>query len=183
VVLPDGSIAQVKVDFETLARLSRLARSEFGLGGAVQHGASTLPEEAFIRFAEAGAVEVHLATNFQNMLFDRLPAGLRGEMYAHLDRSFASERKADMSAEQFYYKVRKNALGPFKGELWSLSEGPLEEIETAWEKQFGLLFERLKIGGTVRDVQKHVRALKVAPALSDYASSLTESEDVKDLAD
>jgi fructose/tagatose bisphosphate aldolase len=183
VVLPDGSIAQVKVDFETLARLSRLAQSEFGLGGAVQHGASTLPEEAFIRFAEAGAVEVHLATNFQNMLFDRLPAGLRGEMYAHLDSSFASERKADMSAEQFYYKVRKNALGPFKGELWSLSEGSLEEIETAWEKQFRLLFERLKIGGTVRDVQKHVRALKVAPALSDYASSLTESEDVKDLAD
>ncbi len=51
VVLPDGSIAQVKLDFETLKNLSALARKEFGLGGAVQHGASTLPEEAFHKFA------------------------------------------------------------------------------------------------------------------------------------
>jgi hypothetical protein len=64
-----------------------------------------------------------------------------------------------------------------------MSDESLEEIETAWEKQFRLLFERLKIAGTVRDVQKHVRPLKVAPALSDYAASLTESEDVSDLAD
>ena len=64
-----------------------------------------------------------------------------------------------------------------------MSEGSLEEIETAWEKQFRLLFERLKIGGTIREVQKHVRPPKVAPALSDYAASLTDAQDVSDLAD
>jgi fructose/tagatose bisphosphate aldolase len=183
VVLPDGSIAKVKVDFETLARLSRLARSEFGLGGAVQHGASTLPEQAFMRFAEAGAVEVHLATNFQNMLFERLPSALRREMYAFLDKNHAGERKPDLSDEQFYYKVRKNALGPFKGDLWSLPDEPLAGIESAWENQFRLLFERLRIGKTKRDVEKHVRPAKGLPALSDYAADLAEAEDVRDLAD
>ena len=183
VVLPDGSIAQVKVDFDTLGRLSRLAKSEFGLGGAVQHGASTLPEQAFMRFAEAGAVEVHLATNFQNMLFDRLPGALRREMYAFLDKNHAGERKPELSDEQFYYKVRKNALGPFKGDLWSLADTALAEIEGAWEEQFGLLFERLNIAKTKRDVERHVRPAKIAPQLADYAADLGEAEDVRDLAD
>ena len=43
--LPDGSIKEVSVDFDTLKHLSRIARKDYGLGGAVQHGASTLPEE------------------------------------------------------------------------------------------------------------------------------------------
>jgi len=45
VVLPDGSVAPVALDFDTLRRLSTVAREEFGLAGCVQHGASTLPEE------------------------------------------------------------------------------------------------------------------------------------------
>jgi fructose/tagatose bisphosphate aldolase len=183
VVLPDGSIAQVKVDFDTLARLSRLAKQEFGLGGAVQHGASTLPEQAFMRFAEAGAVEVHLATNFQNMLFDRLPAALRRAMYAWLNKNHAGERKPDLSDEQFYYKLRKNALGPFKADLWSLPDSSLGEIEGAWEEQFHLLFDRLNVGRTKRDVEKHIRPPKISPPLSDYAADLAEAEDVRDLAD
>src|SRR5215217_3517334 len=50
VVLPDGTMAQVNVDFDTLGALSEAARRDYGLGGAVQHGASTLPAEAFGRF-------------------------------------------------------------------------------------------------------------------------------------
>ncbi|MBS3750097.1 MAG: class II fructose-bisphosphate aldolase, partial [Anaerolineales bacterium] len=65
VVLPDGSIKDVSVDFETLQHLSQIARDDYGLGGAVQHGASTLPESAFNKFVESEALEVHLATNFQ----------------------------------------------------------------------------------------------------------------------
>ena len=53
------------------------------MGGTVQHGASTLPESAFGKFVESEAVEVHLATNFQNMIFDRLPDGLRSNIYAY----------------------------------------------------------------------------------------------------
>ena len=64
VVLPDGSIAQIKLDFNTLKTLSELARGEYGLAGAVQHGASTLPPEAFHKFVECETAEVHLATQF-----------------------------------------------------------------------------------------------------------------------
>ncbi len=82
VVLPDGTLAQVAIDFGTLRRLSEEARRKYGMGGAVQHGASTLPENAFHKFVEAGACEVHLATAFQTMVLDHkaVPEGLRREM-------------------------------------------------------------------------------------------------------
>src|SRR5256884_7439504 len=43
VVLPDGSIARVHLDLDALLALSSAARATYHLGGAVQHGASTLP--------------------------------------------------------------------------------------------------------------------------------------------
>ncbi|MCL2669911.1 MAG: class II fructose-bisphosphate aldolase, partial [Syntrophaceae bacterium] len=70
VPLADGSIAKVKLDFATLEQLSTAARSRYGMAGAVQHGASTLPEEAFDRFPATGTAEVHLATGFQNLIYD-----------------------------------------------------------------------------------------------------------------
>ena len=54
VVLPDGSVAEVSIDFDTLRRLSTVAREEYGFAGCVQHGASTLPEDAFHHFPENG---------------------------------------------------------------------------------------------------------------------------------
>src|SRR5437764_14910261 len=45
VVLADGSIAKVQLDLDALKALSRDARGTYGLGGAVQHGASTRSEE------------------------------------------------------------------------------------------------------------------------------------------
>ena len=66
--MADGTIATVKIDFDTLKRLSTVAREEYGLAGAVQHGASTLPEEAFHHFPANGTAEIHLATGFQNIL-------------------------------------------------------------------------------------------------------------------
>ncbi|OLC79681.1 MAG: aldolase, partial [Gemmatimonadetes bacterium 13_1_40CM_4_69_8] len=79
VVLPDGSIAKVQLDLAALQALSIEARTKYGLGGAVQHGASTLPPDAFGHFPKCEAIEIHLATNFQNIVFDhpRLPAALR----------------------------------------------------------------------------------------------------------
>ncbi|MEK7679666.1 MAG: aldolase, partial [Deltaproteobacteria bacterium] len=44
VVLPDGAIAKLKVDFDTNEKLSKLTRKSYGLAGVVQHGASTLPD-------------------------------------------------------------------------------------------------------------------------------------------
>jgi len=112
VVLPDGTIAQVKLDFETLRTISRIAREEYGLAGAVQHGASTLPAEAFHKFPETETAEVHLATEFQNMIYDsrHFPKDLKAKMYDWLKVNAANERKEGETEEQFFYKTRKKRL-------------------------------------------------------------------------
>ncbi|MDY6917917.1 MAG: class II fructose-bisphosphate aldolase [Chloroflexota bacterium] len=147
VVLPDGSIASVNIDFATLERLSRAAREEFGLGGAVQHGASTLPDEAFDRFPQVGTLEVHLATGFQNIILDSpfLPAILRARIQGHLLKEYSGERKAGETDQQFLYKTRKKAFGDFKEELWNLSEGRVATLQKTLEERFSLLFHKLKV--------------------------------------
>jgi fructose/tagatose bisphosphate aldolase len=183
VVLPDGSIAMVNVDFDTLLNLSRVARNSYQMGGAVQHGASTLPEDAFGKFVESEALEVHLATNFQNIIYDHLPSELRDEMYAHISRNHASERKQDMTDEQFYYKTRKYAIGPFKKDTWHLSENYRDDISRILEGQFDKLFKLLCIGGTRQFVENTVHPIKIQPNRKFYLGDESAQEDVSDLAD
>lgn len=154
VVLPDGSIASVKIDFNALEELSRLAREEYGMGGAVQHGASTLPDEAFDRFPQVGALEVHLATGFQNIIYDSpyFPKELLNEINSHLWEKYSSERKQDETEEQFLYKTRKKAFGDFKKEMWSLPEENLVGIMDALEERFSLLFRKLNVVNTGLDL-------------------------------
>ena len=186
VVLPDGSIAQVKVDFDTLLKLSRTARKEFGMAGAVQHGASTLPQDAFGKFMEAEACEVHLATNFQNIFYDHAPEDLRNEIYAYLDKNHADERKPDMTDDQFYYKSRKRAIGPFKKQIMAIPEKVRNKITIAWENQFRLLFNSLAIGDTKKLVDKFISAPNHLPTLNSYLAAISGQpieEDTSDLAD
>ena len=154
VVLPDGSIASVKIDFNTLEELSRLAREEYGMGGAVQHGASTLPDEAFDRFPQVGALEVHLATGFQNIIYDSpyFPKELLNEISSHLWEKYSSERKQGETEEQFLYKTRKKAFGDFKKEMWSLPEENLVGIMDALEERFSLIFRKLNVVNTGLDL-------------------------------
>jgi len=150
VPLPDGTMAQVKVDFGVIESLSRLAVARSGLGGAVQHGASTLPAELFDRFPRLGAIEIHLATEFQNMVLDHpaFPADLKQAIYDRLRTEAAGERKAGDTEEQFLYKARKKATGLFKRELWGLPAPVREAIGQALEAKFRFLFEKLQVPGT-----------------------------------
>jgi len=156
VPLPDGTIAEVSIDFEAIRTLSRLARERYGMAGAVQHGASTLPAELFDRFPKLGACEIHLATEFQNMLFDHpaFPADLKRAIYAKLRETEAGERKATDSDEQFFYKTRKKALGAWKRELWGMPAEARGAIGEALEKKFRFLLERLAVVGT-RPLAEH----------------------------
>lgn len=156
VVLADGSIADVALDFKTLEDLSRVARQRYGLSGAVQHGASTLPDSAFYHFPRTETAEIHLATGFQNMLYDHMPAALRDEIYAWLRTNAAEERKASDTDEQFFYKTRKKALGPFKRQLWDLPSDVKEKLAAAYDAKFGFLFENLAVGGTAAAVRRYV---------------------------
>ncbi|HEX5581399.1 MAG TPA: class II fructose-bisphosphate aldolase [Gemmatimonadaceae bacterium] len=158
VVLPDGSIADVALDLDTLRDLSKVAREEYGLAGAVQHGASTLPDGAFNNFPKTETAEIHLATNFQNMLYDHIPAELRDEIYEWLRVNAKDERKATDTDEQFFYKTRKKAIGPFKQALWDLPDDVRERLGRAYDDKFGFLFEQLAVGGTGAAVREHVTA-------------------------
>ena len=158
VPLPDGSIAEVSIDFDTLRRLSSVARDEYGLAGCVQHGASTLPDAAFHNFPANGTAEIHLATGFQNLLYDGpgLPPELRAEMMAWCLANCAEERKEGESDSQFLYKTRKKALGPFKRQLWTLPADAQQQIGANLRQRFGILFDELQVGGTRELVNQYV---------------------------
>src|SRR5215203_853076 len=160
VVLPDGTMADVKLDLQALAALSQVARDEYGLAGAVQHGASTLPSNAFGNFPRIETAEIHLATNFQNIVFDhpRLPPDLKERVRSWLDENAAGERKSGDTSEQFYYKARKKAIGPFKRDFWSLPEDVRAAIATDLEKTFAFLFEQLNVNGTEEQVNRFIQA-------------------------
>ena len=159
VVLPDGSMAKVQIDLEALRALSLEARTVYALGGAVQHGASTLPAEAFGHFPACEAIEIHLATNFQNIVFDhpRLPADLRAELNAWVKAECQDERKQGDTEQQFIYKSRKKAIGPFKRRLWDLPEGARGAIAADLERTFAFLFEQLRVTNTRGTVDRWIK--------------------------
>ena len=158
VVLPDGSIADVKLDLDVLTTLSKIAREKYGMAGAVQHGASTLPDSAFHHFRKTEACEIHLATNFMNMLYDYLPEATRAAVYDWLRKNAADERKATDTDEQFFYKTRKKALGPFKRAFWDMPADVREKLGAAYDAKFAFLFEQLGVPGTTAVVAKYVKA-------------------------
>ena len=173
VPLPDGSVAEVKLDFEVLRRLGEVARSS-GLAGAVQHGASTLPDELFHRFPAVETAEIHLATGFQNALFEHpdFPASLQREIEAWCFANTLDERKPDQTDQQFVYTTRKKAIGPFKRQLWDLATK--DEILAAQRRKIGFLFTELGVNGSREMVEQYIRpveqrrplpeALRQAPA-------------------
>jgi fructose-bisphosphate aldolase class II len=185
VVLPDGTLAQVAIDFETLRLLGEKARHEYGMGGAVQHGASTLPDAAFHKFVEAGTCEVHLATAFQNLVIEHpsVPESLREEMYAWVRTNAAGERKAKDTEAQFIYKLRKKAVGPFKKQFWSLPRETREAIGAELEKSFSFLLEQLGVAGTTEIVKKFVHAPEVHHPLPAGGIKGGKKESTEGLAD
>jgi hypothetical protein len=163
VVLPDGTLASVKIDFNTLRQLSDLARKEFGLSGCVQHGASTLPDSAFNMFPETDTSEVHLATGFQNIIFDskHLPDEFRQSIYAYLRSEFSKEKKESQTEEQFIYSTRKKGFGQTKKSWWDLPADVRTPIMKELEDKFGFLFEKLRVSNTADIVARAVKAVNV----------------------
>ena len=147
----DGTLrTDVNIDLAALEELSRAARREYGLGGAVQHGASTLPPDAFDAFPRAGACEIHLATSFQSLVFEhpQFPADLRDEMYRWIGEHAVAERKPADTEQQFLYKARKFALGAFKHKMWAIAEDRRRAIGESLEAEFLRLMRALRIDGT-----------------------------------
>jgi fructose/tagatose bisphosphate aldolase len=160
IVLPDGSIAKVQLDFDTLEKLSTLAREEYGMGGAVQHGASTLPDEMFDLFPKKGTMEVHLATGFQNIFFDSVnfPKPLLEKINKGIEEKYPGDRKIGESDVQFYYRNRKRSFGDFKQEIWDIPQPTMDKICGDIEDRFSFFFKKLNVVGTYKLVAKLIKA-------------------------
>ena len=76
----------------------------------------------FHRFREVETAEIHLATGFQNALYEHpaFPAELHRQIESWCFANALDERKSDQTDQQFVYTTRKKALGPFKRQLWDL---------------------------------------------------------------
>ena len=165
-VLPDGTLAKVPVAFDTLTEISRVGRMEFGLAGAVQHGASTLPMDYFGKFPESGTVEIHLALGFNNLIFDhpKLPQAVKDEIRAYCFTHHANERKPDQTEAQFIYTTRKKAWAGMKQRFWDLPTDVQETLMGSLEGMFRDMFERMRVGNTHELVAKFTE-VPVVPAV------------------
>ena len=159
-VNPDGTVATVAVDFSVHERLGAVARDEYGLAGTVQHGASTLPEEDFHRFRDVGTAEIHLATGFQNFLYEHpaFPAELHEQIEQWCFANALDERTGNQTDQQFVYTTRKKAIGPFKRQLWDLEEK--DAILADQARRIGFLFHELGVVDTRSMVARHVHPIE-----------------------
>ena len=177
VPLPDGTVAQVALDFGVLAKLSEMAITSYHLAGAVQHGASTLPDDLFHRFPETNTAEIHLATGFQNLTYDSVhfPKELYAEILEHLKKACADERKPGQTEGQFFYKTRKKGFGPFKKKIWDLPVSTREALGRELEAKFDFLFKKLAAVNTHDAIVNTVEPVKVLPPLPERFRPLLAS--------
>jgi hypothetical protein len=82
-------------------------------------------------------------------------------MYAWIRANAADERKEKDTEEQFLYKSRKKAIGPFKKAAWELPEAARHEIGVALERKFEYLFGKLRVQGTKSTVARFVRPVEL----------------------
>ncbi|MEO2083639.1 MAG: class II fructose-bisphosphate aldolase [Desulfurobacteriaceae bacterium] len=161
VPLPDGRIAEVKLDFSVLEKIGEVARKKYSMAGAVQHGASTLPDELFHKFPEVKTAEIHLATGFQNIIYDYLPEDFKEEIYNWLKTELKGEWKEGWTEQQFIYKTRKKAFGRFKKDFWDLPKDVKAPMMEALRKKFAFLFEQLGAFDTKKYIEKYIKPVKV----------------------
>lgn len=153
-------IKGIKVSFNTLAELGKIAREEYGLAGVVQHGASTLNPCCFVLFtgqpspkgfeiseellneenskllSENPVAEVHLATAYQDTILDHavFPKELAERIKKWVLEKYPPKDGEDR--EKAYISNRKNAWGYFKFELWNLPLQIQDGLRKTLVKQF-----------------------------------------------
>ncbi len=160
----NGNLAsEVNIAFDVIENLDARAREQWGIGGVVQHGASTLPQDLFDKFPLYGAMEVHLATGFQNTVFGSL--FFSGFLHNWMNDWLLGQgetkgwRKEGQSQGQYLYKLRKKALGQFKREIAMLPAFMRAGIQMALEPQFAMLFDKLNVKGSASLVQREFGAV------------------------
>jgi fructose/tagatose bisphosphate aldolase len=186
--LPDGSVADVAIAFEILKMATDFGK-QYGWAGSVQHGASTLPNNAFSLFPKNKAVEVHLATGFQNIAFDNgiyKLKGVQSEIEQFLADKFRGDWKAGKTFAQFAYSARKQAVGPFKWMAWTMPEDIRAKVAEDLHDQFTFLFEQLGVVDTKDLIAEYITLHDFHQAYPEQTGSspaASDKEDTGDLAD
>ena len=93
------------------------------------------------------------------MIYDSklFPASLKERIYEWLKVNAANEAKKGETEEQFFYKTRKKALGPFKKNIVGLPQEIRDAIAAEIENKFDLLFKQLNVVNKKDLVDKYVR--------------------------
>jgi len=127
----------------------------------VQHGASTLTMQQLSQLPENGVIEVHLATQIQNIVFDHpeFPKDLLLKMRNQLSPNTKSAegdslRDEDNQSEiQKFYNARWTAWGTFKRELWEMPEPNKKMIQISLQDWMVKLFTALRVEGKLPLIQ------------------------------
>ncbi len=176
-MMPDGKLAPVNPDYGTLATLSDICRQEFQMGGVVQHGASTLPRDQLAKFPASGAIEIHLALGFNNLIFDhpKLPEEIRQEIREFTFANHANERAAGENDTQFFYNTRKKAWKAVKQRFWDMPEENERAIMESLQQMFTDMFNDMNVANTRDLVAAHTSTPKIAPPMPDSVAAWTTS--------
>mgnify|MGYP001562710011 FL=1 len=78
------------------------------------------------------------------------------DIYKYLDEKFADERKPSDTKEQFYYKTRKKAFGPFKERIWNIDDEGKVLLGVDLDARFELIFDKFNLLDTAPVVKKFV---------------------------
>jgi hypothetical protein len=97
---------------------------------------------------------------------------MKEEIRAFCFEHCLDERKAGETDEQFVYKTRKKALGPFKQRMWDMPAENKQPIIDALEKKFEFLMGKLGVFGT-RDVVEQWVPVSTS-AMPEYAAASDE---------
>jgi len=163
VVLPDGTVAKVSIAFDsmqpsrrsrgpsTAPRRRRPARRIDAAGRDVPR----VPEPRGVRGPPRHRVPEH------GLRASALPKALKDEMYAWLKANAADERKANDTDEQFLYRSRKKAIGPFKKSLWELPEAARQRDRRHPAGQVRVSLGKLRVQGTRNAVARFVKPVEV----------------------
>ena len=143
-------------------RCRKVAREEYGLAGAVQHGASTLPDERVPQLpASTETAEIHLATNFQNMLYDTLPparCATRCTPGCARTRRTSGRPPTPTSSSSTRRARRRSARS---SALWDLDRGERRTLAKTYDEKFTFLFTQLAVGATKDAVRRHVKPMAI----------------------
>lgn len=145
---PDGRpLDNVPLDFSAHHDLYMKGRDPMSPDShvlSVQHGASTLPPHYFPLFPTMHVAEIHLATGFQNIVWDVLEkddAPLYEKMAALVSEHFSDKVKKHETEAVGLMKERKSVTQFVKRDL--LLSPAIPKIEEALEKEFVAIIHSL----------------------------------------